>query len=216
MNRNRIAGLLFAFVLLAFGAVQVGAQGTITLEGLNTRLNRTDSKVVSLERKVRQLEEKIIRMQRGTLATPTRRPTATPRPTVTRRPTPKPTATLNPAMQAALDESTANQWANAALDKARREKGLDWRKGGWMEWYNRPNLVKVFMRVVDRCDLTGEELVAEIEKYERDRTVVAMNQEYEPKITNELAIFRDYNRAAGNNMKPCSKLIEQFKNLYKK
>ena len=216
MNRNRLAAIVAALILLAFGAVQVGAQGTITLESLHTRLNRTDTKVVSLERKVRHLEEKMIRLERGTLATPTRRPTATPRPTVTRRPTPKPTATLNPAMQAALDESTANQWANAALDKARREKGLDWRKGGWMEWYNRPNLVKVFLGIVDSCDLTGEELVAEIEKYERDRTVVAMNNEHEPNITTEIAIFRDYNRAARNDMKPCSKLVEQFKNLYKK
>ena len=222
MNRNRIVVLVSALLLLAFGAAQVSAQGTLTLEYLAKRLNRTDARVAALETAI------------APTATRTPRPTITSRPTPNRRATvnaritgtaeaksratatPQPAATISPSLQAGLDESAANTWANAALDKARREKGIDWRKGGWMEWYNRPNLVKIFMKIVDRCDLTGEELVVEIKQYERDRTVIAMNKEYEPNITNELAIFRDYNRAAGNNMKPCSKLVEQFKNLYKK
>lgn len=220
LYRSRLVVLLLMFVVLIFGAVQVGAQGTLTLEGLSSRLDRTDARVSAIE----------------TSLAPT--PTRTPRPnvaatrdararaTVQARITgnavanatarANPTATISPAFQSALDESAANQWANAALDKARREKGLDWRKGGWMEWYNRPNLVKVFMKIVDRCDLTGEELVAQIEGYERDRTVVAMNNQYEPNITTELAIFRDYNRAAGASSRPCLKLIEIFKDQYKK
>lgn len=49
MNRNRFAVLIAVLLLLAFGAVQVGAQGTLTLEGLSNRLNRTDARVAALE-----------------------------------------------------------------------------------------------------------------------------------------------------------------------
>ena len=65
-------------------------------------------------------------------------------------------------------------------------------------------MVDVFLYIVDRCDLTGEELVALIEKYERDSVVVAMNEEYEPNLTNEVAIFRDLYRAAQRTTRPCS------------
>ncbi|MXY93091.1 MAG: hypothetical protein F4047_18635 [Caldilineaceae bacterium SB0670_bin_27] len=78
MNRYRIAGLLFAFVLLAFGAVQVGAQGTITLESLYERMNRTDARLAVIE----------------TALAPT--PTRTPRPDPTPAPTRRPTATPRP------------------------------------------------------------------------------------------------------------------------
>ena len=85
-----------------------------------------------------------------------------------------------------------------------------------MVWYDGQNMVNVFLFILDSCDLTGAELVAMIEKYERDSVAISMNKKYEPNLTNEVAIFRDINRAAGNNMRPCSKLIEQFKDLYEK
>lgn len=127
-----------------------------------------------------------------------------------------PTPAISPALQTALDESSAYEWVNQTIRQLSTEKGVAARKGGWMTWYDGQNMVDVFLYIVDRCDLTGEELVALIEKYERDSVVVAMNEEYEPNLTNEVAIFRDLYRAAQRTTRPCSSVIETFKGMYKK
>ena len=97
MNRNRIVALVFAFVILVFGAVQVGAQGTLTLEGLANRLNRTDARVAAIETAI------------APTLTPTPRPTRTPRPTYTPRPTATRKPTLTPTPIASKFRVSADQ-----------------------------------------------------------------------------------------------------------
>ena len=144
LYRSRLVALLVVFVVfvvLIFGAVQVGAQGTLTLEGLSSHLGRTDARVSVIE----------------TSLAPT--PTRSSRPTATPLPTPRPTATVDPAVQAALDESAANEWAARALQEGRDQKGVDWRKGGWMDWYNRPKVARVFRSTMYECGFTSDYLV---------------------------------------------------------
>ena len=215
---NRKAKYFVSIVLVALALLSpyfLQAQGTISLEGLSEQVQNLFSGQEKLDSRVAAIETRLApTATRTPRPTPTRKPTATPRPT--RRPTPRPTSTLSPGAQAALNESAAYEWVNQAMQQLSREKGVDARKGGWMQWYDGQNMVNVFLFILDGCDLTGAELVALIEKYERDSIVVAMNKKYEPNLTNEVAIFRDLNRATGNDMLPCSKLIEQFKDLYKK
>lgn len=222
MNRRLKYAVGIVIVALALLSPQfLQAQDTLTLddlaaqlttfsENVGLRISMLGDRVYRLESQLADLEKKL------NTPTPTPRPTPTKTPRPTRKPTPKPRPTLDPAAQAALDESKAHLWVNQAVKRLSREKGVDARKGGWMIWYDSTNMVKVFLYILDKCDWTGDELVAVIEKYEKDRLVIGMNEEYEPKLTNEVAIFRDLNRAAGNDMKPCTKLIEQFKGLYKK
>ena len=229
MNRrvqNAVGIVILVLALLLPQVPRISAQATVTLDTLATKLETLSNRIENVEFRIgkqgtrlHRLESQVEDLERKlNTPTPTPRPTPTrtPRPTRKPTPTPKPRPTLNPAAQAALDESTAYEWVNQAIKQLSREKGVDARKGGWMIWYDGQNMVNVFMYILDQCDYTGEEMVALIEKYERDKLVIGMNAEYEPKLTNEVAIFRDFNRAAGNNYRPCTKLIEQFKELYKK
>jgi len=87
MNRRLLYAVGIVFVVLAFGAAQVGAQGALTLESLAERIDKQDAQIVQMLRRMYQLETKISKLQREVFPTetptprPTRRPTATPRPT---------------------------------------------------------------------------------------------------------------------------------------
>ena len=205
MNRRAKYAIGLVIVVLAFLSPNLQAQGRLTLEGLSERIDTLFQFHHGNRNRIAALETRV-----AALPTPT--PTRTPRPTPTRRPTPKPTATTDPAVQAALDESAANDWASRALQEAKNQKGIDWRKGGWMEWYNRPNVVKVFLATMDECGFTADSLVKLIARYARDKDVKAMYREYEPKLTIQMAIFRDLARAGSS----CERAMEVYKSQYLK
>lgn len=162
MNRNRIAGLLFAFVLLAFGAVQVGAQGTLTLENLAERLNRTDTRVAALETVT------------APTATKTRRPTATatkrkPAPTATVFRTPTPEPLLNLDVEDVFDDYL--KYEGMALEVygkviRREDDSVELHVSGWFTYFvcwlspdheNLPLVLDMRQEVVLRGENLGKE-----------------------------------------------------------
>ena len=69
-TRNQIVALLFVFALIVFGATQVGAQGTLTLEsiaeqvnGLIGRLDKVEETDQQLKTKIADLENRVLKLE---------------------------------------------------------------------------------------------------------------------------------------------------------